>query len=90
MVAALLASSGLAALLLAVDQDFGLVGVLGLAPGPGLMALQVFALALQFTGLALLLLLQPGKLLLRLRRLVGFLRTIEAVVATVGLQAQAG
>ncbi|MNU00985.1 hypothetical protein D3C72_2442430 [compost metagenome] len=54
------------------------------------MALQVFALALQFTGLALLLLLQPGKLLLGLRRLVGFLRTIEAVVATVGLQAQAG
>ncbi|MNP06622.1 hypothetical protein D3C76_986150 [compost metagenome] len=90
MVAVLLARRGLAALLLAVDQDLGLVGMPGLTPGPGLMAFQVFALALQFTGLALLLLLQSGKLLLGLRHLAGFLCCIEAVVAAIGLQPQAG
>ncbi|MNC45649.1 hypothetical protein D3C75_946280 [compost metagenome] len=54
------------------------------------MTFQGFALALQFAGLALLLLFQPGKLLLGQRRLAGFLGRIEAVVAAIGLQAQAG
>ncbi len=89
MVAALFARSGLTALLLAVDQDLGLVGVPGIASGAGLMTFQVFALTLQFARLALLLLFQPGKLLLGLRCLAGFLGRIEGVVAAIGPQAQA-
>ena len=46
MVASLFASRGLAALMLAIQQNFRLVCMLGLPPCTRLVALKVFALAL--------------------------------------------
>ncbi len=88
MASALLAKCRLTALLSVIDQDLGLVDVLGLAPRPGLRFVQCLALLQQSSGLLLLGALELLQLLCSLRGFAALLRVIVAEVAAIGFQTQ--
>ncbi|MNJ39742.1 hypothetical protein D3C77_346230 [compost metagenome] len=88
MVALLLASGGLTALLFAVQEDPGLVCVSGFPACPGLAAFQAFTLLLQLACLALTLQFQSLQGTFGLGAFVCLALGIDAVIACVAVQAQ--